>query len=584
MSTAEKYFSLLERLADGCLKYQLRSTGDAALDGALLCPACGVIHGRCHEAAYPLLCLARTTGKEKYLDAAKRLFAWGGNMVCEDGSVLNDGQSEWRGITVFSAVSMLHALTHHGPLLSPSEKAQWEERLSKQLTWIKNSIDPDIRPFNINYICSGAAALALGAAHFGSPEMKSAAYRLSRYALARMDADGLIYGEGTPNDLVTPGGARPVDMGYLAEESLPSLYEYAVAAKDEEALRVAKRCARAVLAFMLPDGAWDNSFGTRNFKWTYWGSRTADGCQALFNALGKADPVFSEAALRNLALYERCLDKYGLLAGGPDYAARGERACIHHSFCRMKVLAQVLDEGVCEAPGAALPSEEATGPKRYASLGMRRLSAPGWLADITDGDFEYMKGGHASGGALTLLFNRLWGPAVAAANTVYSLKEPHNQQLSRALSSHRATCPDLSVDRNGQTYHQFFCFSAKSFMEADGTLGVRFVPADISHAPCPDGAEFRTRYRLTEDGLDISIGGSGAVFTLPVVCSGAEAEVTGHTALLRRGSLLLTVTFSRPIASAQRIFCLSPGLEALELKCPIVGDLQVSVRCTEENH
>ena len=105
-----------------------------------------------HEAAYPLLCLARATGKEEYLDAAKRLFAWGENMVCEDGSVLNDGQSEWRGITVFSAVSMLHALTHHGALLSPSEKAQWKERLSKQLTWIKNSIDPDIRPFNINYI------------------------------------------------------------------------------------------------------------------------------------------------------------------------------------------------------------------------------------------------------------------------------------------------------------------------------------------------------------------------------------------------------------------------------------------------
>ena len=81
MSTAEKYFSLLECLADGCLKYQLRSTGDTALDGALLCPACGVIHGRCHEAAYPLLCLARTTGKEEYLDAAKRLFAWGENMV-----------------------------------------------------------------------------------------------------------------------------------------------------------------------------------------------------------------------------------------------------------------------------------------------------------------------------------------------------------------------------------------------------------------------------------------------------------------------------------------------------------------------
>ena len=34
---------------------------------------------------------------------------------------------------------------------------------------------------------------------------------------------------------------------------------------------------RAHLEFMLPDGAWDNSWGTRNYKWTYWGSRTSDG-------------------------------------------------------------------------------------------------------------------------------------------------------------------------------------------------------------------------------------------------------------------------------------------------------------------
>ena len=31
------------------------------------------------------------------------------------------------------------------------------------------------------------------------------------------------------------------------------------------------------LEFMLPDGAWDNSWGTRSFKWTYWGGRTSDG-------------------------------------------------------------------------------------------------------------------------------------------------------------------------------------------------------------------------------------------------------------------------------------------------------------------
>ena len=35
---------------------------------------------------------------------------------------------------------------------------------------------------------------------------------------------------------------------------------------------------RTHMEFMLPDGAWDNSWGTRNYKWSWWGSRTSDGC------------------------------------------------------------------------------------------------------------------------------------------------------------------------------------------------------------------------------------------------------------------------------------------------------------------
>ena len=583
MNAEAEYRDLLVRLADGCLKYQLHSTGDAALDGALVCPACGVIHGRCHEAAYPLLHLAHTTGEKRYLDAALSLFRWGQNMVCEDGSVLNDGQSEWRGITVFSAVSLLHALSHHSSILPLSEKTQWEKRLSRQLIWIRQNIDPDIKAFNINYICAAAVALALGADYFVLPDIKKTASRLAGYAMARIDEDGLIYGEGTPNDLVTPLGARPVDMGYLAEESLPSLYEYAVAAKDGQALLAAEKCARAILGFMLPDGAWDNSFGTRNFKWTYWGSRTADGCQAMFNALGKRDSVFSEAAVRSLRLYARCLDDNGLMAGGPDYAARGERACIHHSFCRMKVLAQALDEGIADYPDVLLPTEKAAPPKRWASLGMWRLSAPGWLADAVYGDFEYMRGGHASGGALTLLWNWLWGPVIAAANTVYSLKEPHNQQLTRSPSDHRALCPDVMRVHDGAEYRQVFCFSAQTVMEKDGALHLSFVPADITHMPCPDGAVLQAEYRLTEGGLRVAIKGPKSVFVLPLVCSGAKIGLTDHTAVMRRGSVNLRADFSHPIVSAKRIFCLAPGLEALELKCDFDGCLEAYIRCDAAN-
>ena len=70
------------------------------------------------------------------------------------------------------------------------------------------------------------------------------------------------------------------------------------------------------LEFMLPDGGWDNSFGTRNYKWTWWGSRTTGGCQPAYALLADRDPNFIEAAIRNTKLLDECTVN-GVLMGGP---------------------------------------------------------------------------------------------------------------------------------------------------------------------------------------------------------------------------------------------------------------------------
>ena len=46
-------------------------------------------------------------------------------MVCDDGSVYNDSQSEWCGVTVFAALSYVKALKFHGHLLSAQERKSW---------------------------------------------------------------------------------------------------------------------------------------------------------------------------------------------------------------------------------------------------------------------------------------------------------------------------------------------------------------------------------------------------------------------------------------------------------------------------
>ena len=78
---------------------------------------------------------------------------------------------------------------------------------------------------------------------------------------------------------------------------------------------------------MLPDGAWDNSWGTRNNKWSYWGSRTSDGCQPGYGLLAKKSPEFAEAVRRNTRLLKACTHD-GLLHGGPMFnSAKGTTLC-----------------------------------------------------------------------------------------------------------------------------------------------------------------------------------------------------------------------------------------------------------------
>ena len=77
-----------------------------------------------------------------------------------------------------------------------------------------------------------------------------------------------------------------VDLGYNVEESLQSLVLYGLLEQDEEVLATVTKALTTHAEFMLPDGAWDNSWGTRSYKWTYWGSRTSDGCQAAICVAG----------------------------------------------------------------------------------------------------------------------------------------------------------------------------------------------------------------------------------------------------------------------------------------------------------
>ncbi len=551
--------ALLIQWCDALVRLQQTAPNDPRLDGGILCPACENIHGRCHEAVYPLLCAARLTGNESYLTAAKRLFRWGENMRQGDGSVRNDFTSDWKGVTVFAAIALHDALYFHGDLLTAAERAAWEDRLSGMGAWLFCNLTEQ-KPAYLNYYAANACAMSLLGAYFNRDDYQELADRLAAYCLRHISENGLIFGEGRPNDARSTKGCAAIDVGgYNAEETLPCLWRYAETTGDIDAMERIRALWNAQLHWMLPDGAWDDSVGTRAFKWTYWGSRTADGCQAALFPLGKEDSVFAEAAWRNFELYRRCTHD-GLLLGGPDYAKNGEPTCVHHTFCHAKALAAALDAGLPDFERVPLPSDRPETLRYYPELDVYRLACGGWRMDVSGYDFPYPGASHATGGSISLLWHKAAGPLLAVGMVDYALREPHNQQRPTHPETHRCACPRFEAVVGEQRYGQHYCktarLSAKStpagpLVRADATL------CDQDGVPLPD-SDCVLAYQLEKDALTVTGRVSArfadkARYILPLIGDTARVEVL-------QGALS---------GAPKPMFNLSPGFCAKEYRiCP----------------
>ena len=501
---------LLLDWCDGLLRYQIDWPDRPELDGGLLCPACKMIHGRCGEAVYPLLRAAALTKEEKYLAAAKKLFRWSANLLCDDGSLYNDANSPWRGTTVFYVIALHDALYYHGDLLTEEERVAWRTRLRFAGEWLFDHLTPGGSAY-LNYYAANACAMALlgryfeNEVYFDNEAYLDLARKLSTYCFSHLGKCGLLIGEGHPHRALSPKGCSAIDIGYNAEETLPCLLRCAETLGDAPALQTCRALFRSQLEWMLPDGAWDNSLGTRSFKWTYWGGRTTDGCEDALLRLGRSEPVCAEAAVRRLwLLRENTRD--GLLSGGRDLPSFGEPTCLHHTFCRAKTMAAILNGEAYDVARAELPAETADGIVFYPELAAFRLVRGGWIADISANDFRNRGGGHASGGALSLLWHRDCGPIVAVGMADYAVNEPFNQQQTTTKTPHRSPCPRVETEADGKRWAQHYDYGADmKGKEEDGALRVHADAylCDENHVR-KEAAGFCTLdYELTEQALTV---------------------------------------------------------------------------------
>lgn len=454
--------SLLTEWIDTLLTYQFQDKA-SSLQGGILCPGCARIHGRIGDAVLPLMYLADRTGNDKYLHSAKQLMAWMERIHCPDGSWMNDiNVSDWNGTTVFAAIALYEALHYHGHLLDDSTRNHWKNELlqagefimSHPFIYSRNR--KGMRNNNVNYSASATYALQAIGEMFGRQDFKDEARTIAQALKTGYftSNDCFLFGEGPNIWTETPNGCRPVDLGYNVEESLPNLAFYAYMVHDEELLNLIEHSMSTHLEFMLPDGAWDNSWGTRSFKWTYWGGRTSDGFMGGYYLLANRHPEYITAIRQNIALLRRATHN-GLLYGGMHYHVSGMAPCIHHTFGHAKALTSFLELPAIiprtDRPDI-LPREQTYGIKHFPDIRTWLIAQGNWRATLTGYDAEYkVKGTHPMGGAISLLWHRQAGPIFAATMNQYQLVEAPNMQMCYNTYQMSGT-PRVEMTHNGTTY------------------------------------------------------------------------------------------------------------------------------------
>lgn len=458
-SIQEDAYRLLAEWVDTLLTYQI-SNSKTSLDGGLLCPACARVHGRCGDAVLPILYIADKTGDPQYLNAAKRLMKWMDNVRMPDGSWMNDvNVSDWNGTTVFASIALIEALRHHGHLLDDSTRNAWREQLiaAGEFIYDNNFIysrrREGMRNMNVNYSASATYALYAIGHDFNRHDFMEKARTIASDLIPYFtENDKFLFGEGPEIHRKTRNGCMPVDLLYNVEESLPNMVYYALEAEDQRLMKYLEASMKTHLEFMLPDGAWDNSWGTRSFKWTYWGGRTSDGFMGGYYALANKNPEFAEAIRRNIMLLKKATHN-GMLYGGMHYKDCHVEACIHHTFGHAKALASFLNQEAKQDAFVPLPRDKEYGVKPMKDIHTWLISTPAWRATLTGFDAEYkVKGTHPMGGVLSMLWNEQYGPVFAATMNKYTLIEAPNMQSYAPQKYQMAGTPRIELIEDGTMY------------------------------------------------------------------------------------------------------------------------------------
>ena len=551
------YKSTLIKWCDKLCDLQITNRPEPYFFGAVHCPACGRFHGRIGDSVYPLLTAAKLTGDMKYATAAENAFTWAEkNVLRDNGSFFNDQNSGWAGVTTFLCTSIAEALNTCGEVINDGFKERLKLRLKNGVDFCYDFIPPSSTVINYKLSIAGALAATVKALDDESYMIKAKEI-VKKAPHYFAEADGLLWGEHADFqhcdgddaiEIISKKGCRAVDIGYDVEETIPSLCLYAEIAEDEEFKLFLKKALSDHLYFMLRDGGWDNSFGIRMAKWTYWGSRTSDGCQGAYGRFAYMDPKFPEVAHRSFMQYLDCTAD-GLLHGGPMYIEEGQPPCTHHTFCHAKSAADMVNFGFTYNGYTPLPFDENC-YKYFPSADLHLLKQGQWRVsvsgfDLPAPDFKYSTG-------LTLLQQDNYGTVFAASMPSYFLEEANNMQYQTyntyaPFETSECQTPRLiSVTPSGYSnIYDRECVIAyneeENSFKIEGQLKNKKFEGDIDYAL---SLQIADTFTLTAKAVEETY------LVLPVVAGSKDKVlIDGNTLTVERNGCILTLKSNCEITS-----------------------------------
>ncbi len=567
-------FELLKTWCDRLCGLQITDKKSKGLFGGILCESCGYIHGRCADAIYPMITMYKKTGDSKYLDCAEALFTWQKNNVRKSNSLnINDSFNVWYGVSEFYQLMLGMTLYEFEDVLPENTYKTWyADFLSMTNVIYKHPVFTSPRAA-ANYIVTYLTSLAMAYKLTGEERFKEEAISMEENVLNYVTEDGHIYGEMTGREC-NENGHKNIDLGYNVEESIGNLAIYAKFLERENVFKLCVELMRNSAEFMLPDGAWDNSWGNRAVKWTYYGSRTSDGAQVAFRVLADSDPMFYEMCLRNtLLMKEMTVD--GLLMGGKMYKQADMLECAHHTFVHAKSLAYIVNHPFEKCERTSIPQDSEFGLKELKSAGVTLASIGDFRATVTATSLAFPRNLTLSGGSISCLYNKNYGVLLTSTARNFSLIEPTNMQVPFQYGD---ICQTLRIEDNG--YTSMLCVN-NEVKHGDNTYT---VTGKLTKENGETSSDYELSYEFLKDTVIIKGKGKGKLF-VPVVCDFDKKTETSEN----------TVSFDNVTVSSnkkllfkegyhrERIFHTTGGFAALPLYVELseneTAEISIKVSC-----